>query len=124
MIDDDRLLDVVGVALVAFIVLAVAVLVLAGATAPERQLPDRPEANWTIERTGPAEVVITHAGGDPVAADELVVGVGGVERSTGRADELTEGDSIAVAARTGQPVRLYWIAGRDERVLLAEWDSP
>ncbi|HKJ57862.1 MAG TPA: hypothetical protein VKA37_01445, partial [Halobacteriales archaeon] len=84
MIDDDRLIDVVGVVVAVFVVLAVAVLVLAGATAPSRQPAEPPDANWTIERVVVGEVAITHAGGEPVDASELVVSVAGVERSPGR----------------------------------------
>lgn len=124
MIDDDRLLDVVGVVLVVFIVLAIAVLALAGATAPEWTTPEEPAVNWTIERTGPAGVAITHAGGEPVDASELVVAVAGIERSPGRSDVMTEGDSIQASARPGQSVELYWESSRDERVLLAEWEAP
>lgn len=124
MIDDDRLLDVVGAVVVVIIVVAIAVLALAGATAPERELPEKPGASWTIERTGPAEVAITHAGGEPVDASELVVSVAGVERGPGRSDLLAEGDSIRVPARPGQSIELFWVAGRDERVLLEEWEAP
>ena len=124
MIDDDRVLDAIGVVLVVFIVLAVGVLVLAGATAPERTLPEEPDANWTIERVGVGEVNITHAGGEPVDASELVISVAGVEHPTRRSDELTPGESITIPARSGQTVKLFWVAGRDERVLLKEWRAP
>lgn len=124
MIDDDRVSDVVGVVLVGFIVLAVAVLVLAGATAPSRQPVEPPRADWSIERVDVGGVEIVHAGGEPVDASRLVVAVAGVERSPGRSDELTEGEAIQVPARAGQQVELYWVAGRDERALLAEWQAP
>lgn len=124
MIDDDRLVDVVGVVVAVLVVAAVAVLILAGATAPSRQPADPPEANWTIERVDVGQVEVTHAGGEPVDATELVVSVAGVERSPGRSDELTEGDSIRASARSGQSVELFWVSGRDERVLLAQWEAP
>lgn len=124
MIDDDRILDVVGAVLVVIIVLAVAVLVLAGATAPQRELPEEPAANWTIERVAVAEVNVTHAGGEPVDASQLVVSVAGVEHPPGRSDRLTEGESMTIPARSGQSVKLFWVAGRDERILLAEWVAP
>lgn len=124
MIDDEQVLDLVGVVLVVFIVAAIAVLALAGATAPERTPPEQPSANWSIERTGPAEVAITHAGGEPVDASELVVAVAGIERSPGRSDVLTEGDEIRASARSGQTVQLFWESSRDERALLAEWEAP
>ena len=124
MIDDDRLLDLVGVVVVAIIVLAVAVLIIAGATAPSRQPADPPEANWTIERVDDGQVNVTHAGGEPVNAAELVVSVAGVERSPGRTDVLTEGESLTVPARPGQHVQLFWVESRDERRLLDEWQAP
>ena len=124
MIDDDRLLDVVGVVVVAFIVLAVAVLILAGVTAPSRQPAEPPEANWTIERVDEGHVNVTHAGGEPVDATKLVVSVAGVERTPGRSDVITEGESLQVPARSGQHVQLFWVESRDERRLLAEWMAP
>ena len=124
MIDDDRLIDVVGIVVAVFVVLAVAVLVLAGATAPSRQPAEPPDANWTIERVGVGEVTITHAGGEPVDASELVVSVAGVERSPGRSDVVTEGEALTVPAREGQHVQLFWVESRDERTLLAEWQAP
>lgn len=124
MIDDDRLIDVVGVVVVVFIVLALAVLLLAGATAPSRQPAEPPQANWTIERVAVGQVNVTHAGGEPVNASKLVVSVAGVERSPGRSDVLTEGESLSVPARSGQHVQLFWVESRDERALLAEWEAP
>lgn len=124
MIDDDRLIDVVGVVLVVLIVMALAVIVLAGATAPSRDLGEPPAANWTIERVSDRYVNVTHSGGDPVEASDLVVSVAGVERGAGRTDRITEGEAMTVPARSGQEVRLYWVAGRDERVLLEQWDAP
>ena len=124
MIDDDRLIDVVGVIVAVFVVLAVAVLVLAGATAPSRQPAEPPAANWTIERVDVGRVNVTHAGGEPVDASELVVSVAGVERSPGRSDVLTEGEALSVPARSGQHVQLFWVESRDERTLLAEWQAP
>lgn len=124
MIDDVRTIDLIGVGIVLFIVLAVAVLVLAGATAPERQPTEPPAANWTIERVDVGEVTVTHAGGEPVDAANLVVSVAGVERSPGRSDVLREGDALTIPARSGQRVALYWVGGRDERTLLREWQAP
>ena len=86
MIDDDRLIDVVGVVLVVLIVLALAVIFIAGATAPSRDLGEPPDANWTIERVSDRDVNVTHSGGEPVAASDLIVSVAGVERGAGRTD--------------------------------------
>lgn len=124
MIDDDRLLDVIGVVLVVLIVVSVAVLVLAGSTADERDPGEPPDVDWTIERVGPGAVNITHAGGEPVPAGELIVSVAGVERATGREDVITEGEAITVPSRPGQEIQLFWVAGRDERVLLDAWEAP
>ena len=124
MIDDDHLIDVVGVVVLLIVVMAVAVLILAGASAPSRTPAEPPAADWTIDRVADDEVAITHAGGEAVDASKLVVSVAGVERSPGRSDVLTEGDSIEVPARPGHHVQLFWVGGRDERTLLAEWDAP
>ena len=124
MIPDDRLIDVVGVVVATIVVLAVVVLVLAGATAPTRESVQPPDANWTVERVDDGQVNVTHAGGEPVDATKLVVSVAGVERAPGRTDVLTEGESLAVPARPGQHVGLYWVGARDERTLLAEWQAP
>lgn len=124
VIDDDRLIDVAGAVVALIVVAAIAVMILAGATAPTRQPAEPPQADWTISRVDEGQVAITHAGGEPVDADELVVSVAGVERATGRSDRLTEGESIQVPARAGQEVRLFWVAGRDERLLLARWEAP
>lgn len=124
MIDDDRLIDVVGVILALLVVAAIGVLVLAGATAPSRQPAESPQVDWSISRVDDAHVDIAHAGGEPVDADQLVVSVAGVERAVGRSDRLTEGEEFRVPARSGQEVRLFWVAGRDERLLLARWEAP
>jgi len=124
VIDDDRLIDVVGVAVALFLVAAVAVLVLAAATAPSRQPTEPPSANWTIERVDVGTVNVTHAGGEPVDASKLVVAVAGVEHGPGRSDVLTEGESITVPARSGQRVELFWVGARDERTLIDEWQAP
>lgn len=124
MIDDDRLLDLAGVLVALILVAAIAVIFLAGATAPSRQPAEPPQADWTISRIDQGHVELTHAGGEPVDAENLVVSVAGVERSPGRSDRLTEGDSIQVPARTGQQVSLFWVAGRDERLLLERWEAP
>lgn len=122
--NDDRLLDAVGVIVGAFLVLALVVLALAFVTAPGRQPADPPEVNWTIERVDVGTVEIVHAGGDRVNASNLVVSVAGVERGPGRSDVLTEGEAITVPARSGQHVQLFWVERRDERALLAEWNAP
>ena len=124
MIDDERILDLIGVVVVVIIVLAVAVLILAGATAPSRQPAEPPAANWTIQRVDVGQVNVTHAGGEPVNASRLVVSVAGVERSPGRSDVITEGESLTVPARSGQHVQLFWVESRDERTLLDEWQAP
>ena len=124
MIDDDRLIDVVGVVVVLLVVAMVGVLLLAGATAPTRQPAEPPQTEWSISRVDEGHVAITHAGGEAVDAEQLVVSVAGVERGPGRSDRLTEGDSFQVPARAGQEVRLFWVAGRDERILLTRWEAP
>ena len=124
MVDDDRVIDVVGLAVVALVVLFLAVLGLAFATAPSRQPTAPPDANWTIHRVDAGHVEIVHAGGEPVDATRLVVSVGGIEHGPGRSDTLTDGEGIEVSASPGERVQLLWIARQDDHVPIETWTAP
>lgn len=119
--DDDRLLTLIGIALILFVALGMVIVVLAAVNAPSQQAPDPPEADWTIERMNASYVRITHAGGEPVPTDKLIVVVGGIERSPSWSGELTDGDAGVFEATRGDTVLLYWNGGRADRVLLDSW---
>lgn len=123
MLDDgDRVLDLIGVGLVLFIVIAVSVLVLAAANAPYGM--DTPDVDWTIDRVNESAVRITHAGGDSLQSANIVVTVDGVIRHAGWPEQVTEGDSGIVHAEAGAIVRLYWTGGRGDRSLLLKRQVP
>lgn len=118
--DDDRLLLLIGVGLVVALLVASGIAVLAAVTAPSRT-PDTPVADWQLERVDGTHVRITHAGGDPVRGDRLVVSVEGYDRRADWPDRVTTGDSVVVTASEDQTIRLYWEHGRATRQQLARW---
>jgi hypothetical protein len=121
--DRDRLLDLVGLALAATILLSVAILVFSAATAPTGTPADAPSSDWALDRANATHVRITHAGGEPVAARSLAVTVGGTDRRVdGWSGVVARGDAGIVRAREGRVVRLYWTSDDGRRVRLAEWD--
>jgi FlaG/FlaF family flagellin (archaellin) len=122
--DGDRILDLVGVALAATILLSVAVMVFAAATVPSQAPADPPAANWTLDRANDTHVRITHVGGEPVSAASLVVTADGTERRVdGWSGVVARGDGGVVHAREGRIVRLYWTTDEGERVRLASWEE-
>ena len=122
--DGDRILNLVGAAIAATILVSVAVLVFAAATAPSGGSADPPAAEWTLDRANATHVRITHAGGEPVAASSLVVTVDGTDRRVESwSGVIARGDSGAVHARAGRVVRLYWTTEGGERVRLANWQT-
>lgn len=114
--DGDRILDLVGVALVVGVVIAVGVVAL-NFDPPSEEQP--PEANWTIERVNDSHVRVTHTGGEPVRTDELRVTVDSIKRDTDWSDPVAEGDITAVDASPGAMVRVVWLGGRGNRVVMA-----
>ncbi|PSQ43836.1 hypothetical protein BRD17_05340 [Halobacteriales archaeon SW_7_68_16] len=117
MLDDgDRILDLVGIALVLALVAALGVVAL-NFNPPESETV--PEANWTIERLNDSHVRVTHAGGDPVRTENLYVTVDSIERRTGYQDPVTPGVNATVPASTGSMVRVVWNGGRGERQIMA-----
>lgn len=123
-VDDDRLIDVVGLVVGALFVLFLAVIVLAFVTAPARKPSAPPDANWTIHRVDAEHVEIVHASGPPVNATKLLVSVGGIEHGPGRRDTLTNGEGITVSASPGERVQLLWIAQQDDHVPIQTWQAP
>jgi hypothetical protein len=64
-------------------------------------------------------VQITHDGGEPVSASELIVTVDGIERRVTWSGLIRQGDSGVVRGDRQQVVRLYWTGGPGDRSLLA-----
>ncbi|MFB6219511.1 MAG: hypothetical protein ABEH77_10130 [Halobacteriaceae archaeon] len=118
--DEDTLLTLAGAGLVAFLAVGVGVGALAAVTADERG-GNVPEAEWELERVNGSHVRITHAGGDPVPADDLVVRVEGYPRETGWSGVVEEGDATTVEASEGQTVKLKWTGGGRVEDTLASW---
>jgi hypothetical protein len=119
--EGDDILTAVGVVLAAALVLGVAIMALAAATAPTRT-NDAPDAQWRLERPGDTHVRIVHDGGESVPSDEVVVTVDGVRRTADWDGTLSEGDAVVVAAEDGQVVRVHWDAGEGNRELMARWE--
>lgn len=124
MSERDRVTTAIGVALVLFIVVALAIVILAAATAPSREGTPPPSANWTLQKVDSGQVTITLSSGGPVNASRLVVAVEGVEHGPGRHDTLHVGDSLTEPARSGDSVELLWLPAEDQRTLLAKWTVP
>lgn len=122
--DGDRILDLVGAALAATILVSVALLVFAAATTPTGAPAEAPSTEWSLDRVNTTHVRITHAGGEPVAARSLVVTVGGTDRRVdGWSGMVARGDRGVVRALEGKVVRVYWTTEAGERVRLASWSD-
>lgn len=119
MIDDgDRLLNVVGAALVVALVVVIAVGIVIAVNVPANEV-DPPDAEWTFEQVNATHVRIAHDAGESVAGSALIVTVDGYSRHPSWPSEVTVGEAVAVEAARGQVVRLYWDGGRTDRVQLA-----
>ncbi|PSQ19172.1 hypothetical protein BRD00_02705 [Halobacteriales archaeon QS_8_69_26] len=120
MLDDgDRLLDLVGVALVAFILVGAGMVVVAGLNAGNDA--GAPDADWTLVRVNDSHVQVGHLGGDAARADHLSLTVDGTERTTGWEGNVTQGDVALVRADPGATARLYWTSDDGDRILLETW---
>lgn len=120
MLDDgDRILTLVGIGLVLFLLSAIGVVVLAAMAGPMGAEP--PNAQWRLERMNDSVVRITHAGGETVAASELVVTVDGFERDITWSGRIEPGDAGRLQATESSSIHLYWDGGRGDRVSLATW---
>jgi hypothetical protein len=117
--DGDRLLTLVGVGLFLLIALAVSVVAL-GAMNPSPG-EETPEVEWSLERVNETHVSIVHGGGDPIPVAELTVTVGGRERRVSWSGTVTEGDAGTFLAEENDVVRLYWTGGSGTRDLLEQW---
>jgi hypothetical protein len=125
MIDDgDRLLNLFGVAIALFIVVGVVGVVVAGLGGPSVEIADAPSATWSLERLNDSHVQLTHRGGDPVEAADLVVTADGVRRRVSWNGAVSDGDAGVVRADRGVLVQLYWTTDTGERVKLQTWDDP
>lgn len=114
--DGNRILDLVGLALVLGVVVAVGVVALNFAP-PEGD--GAPDADWTVERVNDSAVRITHAGGEPVRTDEIRVTVDSLERDADWTDPVTADESTTVPANEGSLVRVVWNGGRGDREVMA-----
>jgi len=119
--EGDRILTVVGVVLVVALVAALGIAVLAATSAPARE-SSPPDANWTLDRVNDSHVRITHDGGEPVPAAELVVMANRYERDVSWTGLVGPSDSGVVRVGEQQKVRLIWDGGRAEQRQLAAWE--
>lgn len=122
MLDDgDRLLNLAGIALVAFILIGVGTIVIAGLNAGNTT--GAPDAEWTLVRVNDTHVQLGHVGGSNVSASNLVVTVDGDERATGWQGQVGRGDVSLFPAPPNATVRLYWTNAQEERILLETWPN-
>jgi hypothetical protein len=118
----DRWLNAVGIFLVLAVVAGLGVVLLAGSTLGPGSNQQPPSVDWTLERVSPETVRITHNGGDPVQATDLVVTVESFTRRTDWEGTITEGDATLITASEGQVVRIYWAPDdRGARSLMRTW---
>ena len=118
--EDDRLLKLVGIALVAFIGVALLTGVLA-AMNPDAGQPEIDETTWSHERVNETHVRIDYDDGPTLQTEELVVSVDGYTRRVTWTGRVAPGDSGLVRAAPDRIVRVYWTDGRGPRELLASW---
>lgn len=116
----EQWLTVVGVVIGAIVVLGVVTVVLAGMSPSESA--DAPNVEWDLVRLEGPYVRIVHAGGEPVATENLIVVVDGVKRPV-EWDQpvLDDGDSGRVQVAEGERLQLYWTGETGGRVLLSNW---
>lgn len=121
--DDDRLLNIFGAVLLLFLLAAVAVVVLAAVAGPYQQPGDVPETDWSIERVNETHARLTLVDGEAIETEALVVTVGGTEVEPTWADRLTDGEGGLIRADPGSVIRIYWVAGSEDRVGLARLEA-
>ncbi|MFB6123381.1 MAG: hypothetical protein ABEJ78_07985 [Haloferacaceae archaeon] len=120
--DGDRILNLVGAALVLALLFSVGLLVVVASEGPTTA--SGPDARWSLSRVNETHVEVSHAGGERTHASNLVVTVDGRERGVSWSGVLTRGDSGVLRARETQVIRLYWLPENGNRELLARWQSP
>lgn len=118
--DGETILNLVGA------VLVVGLLAAGGVVALNFDAPDgddtAPDADWSVERVNDTYVRLTHAGGEPVRTEDLRVTVDSVERQgTTWENPVGPDDSTLVAASEGTRVRVVWLGGRGNRVVMDSW---
>lgn len=119
--DGDQLLNIIGVILLVFIILSVAVLILAAMSAQERSV-EQPETDWGLQQINESYVRIIHAGGEPVQTGKLSVTVDGTPRQPRwTATTLTEGEYGVVRVGEGTTLSLLWQHSESERDVLQRW---
>ena len=119
--DGDQLLNIIGVILLVFIILSVAVLILAAMSAQERSA-EQPETDWDLQQITESYVRIIHAGGEPVQTGKLSVTVDGTPRHPQWTSiTLTEGAYGVVRVGDGVTVTLLWQHSESERDVLQRW---
>lgn len=121
--DGDRLLNIFGGVLLLFLLVGVIVIILAAANGPYQQPGDVPETDWRGERINETHVRLTLTDGEALETDSLVVTVSGTEVEPAWSDRLAVGDSTVVRAESGSVVRIYWVAGSDDRVALVRFET-
>jgi len=114
--DGDAILRLVGVVLVVGVLVGVGIVAISIGAGPIGE--GAPDANFTIERVNGSYVQVTHTGGEPVSASNLVVTVDSLRRETRWTGVLAEGDSTLVRAGTSSLVRVNWDGGRAEKAVL------
>lgn len=120
MSDSDKILKLVGVALIAFIVIAVLTGILA-AMNPDIGTLGPGETDWSGDRINETHFQITYEEGPAIPSDELVVSVDGYDRHGAWSGRVVPGDSGAVRVAPDSVVRLYWLSESGPRDRLAEW---
>jgi hypothetical protein len=119
--DPDRVLNLVGVALVVVVVFSVVALGISSLAADQGS-DTAPEADWDLTRLNDTYVRITHAGGEPVPTPDLTVAVDGRARHPEWTDTtLTEGDSAVLRADADSRITLLWEQSQEKRYVLQRW---
>ena len=121
--DRDRLLDVIGIALVLSVIVGFAVIVVVAmhASAPSQRETTPPNVTWSFQRVNATHVRIRHDGGESIVASNLLVTVNGNKRSVTWVGLITKGDAGVVAASQGELVQLFWTGGEGGRQQVASW---
>ncbi|MFB6185851.1 MAG: hypothetical protein ABEI86_03165 [Halobacteriaceae archaeon] len=117
--EGDRYLQIIGVVLAVGLFVSTGLLVfVAIQSSPNSDTKPIPNVNWTISRINESHVRLIHAGGKPVDTANIMVTVDGIKRYVSWSNTLTQGDSGTVRAREGQIVRIFWVKGKGNRILM------
>ncbi|MFB6253434.1 MAG: hypothetical protein ABEI06_02370 [Halobacteriaceae archaeon] len=117
--EGDRYLQIIGIVLAVGLFISTGLLVfVAIQTSPNSDTKTIPKVNWTVSRINESHVRLIHAGGKPVDTANIMVTVDGIKRYVSWSNTLTQGDSGTVRAREGQIVRIFWVKGKGNRILM------